>query len=478
MKAFELRTGLMAHQRKAVDKLMAVKVGALFMDMGTGKTLTAMEIIRRRAKKFSHVVWICPVSLKHTIAREIQKHTTEPQNVFIFDDKVRANTIPKADWYIVGAESIGSSDRVFSAFILVASGNTFVVVDESLTIKSPTAKRTQRITDATMVSAFRLILTGTPLAKGVQDLYSQMRFLSPLILGYSSFYKFAKNHLVYDDRYPKRVVEAHNTDYLARKINPFLYQVKKEECLDLPDKTYSTVNVLDLDIRFSYDAVKTYYINKIQRMYETQTVTASNLSLTIFAMMLRLQMVLSGFEYSGSGHFIKRTAPANRIQALKSVIDSTDTDEKIIIWAKFHHDLDVICHMLAENYGEDSVVEFSGRKNTAEKEEALSQFRSGARFFVATASSGGYGLTLNEASYVVYYNNTFKYSDRLQSEDRCHRIGQTKHVTYVDLCTMETIDERIMKCIKEKKDVLHDFQADVEQIKDDQKAVHAFIQAL
>lgn len=477
MNAFTLRTELMDHQQRAVDKLMRVKVGALFMDMGTGKTLTAMEIIRRRAAKIGRVVWICPVSLKHTIAREIEKHTKEPQSVFIFDDKVRRNTLPAADWYIVGAESIGSSDRVYLAFRDIAK-RAFIVVDESLTIKSPTAKRTQRITDSSMESTFRLILTGTPLAKGVQDLYSQMQFLSPLILGYSSFYSFAKNHLVYDDRYPNNVVESHNTDYLARKINPFVYQVKKEECLDLPNKTYSTVNVSDIDIRLSYDAVKTYYIDKIERLYETQTVTASNLSLTIFAMMLRLQMALSGFEYTRSGRCIRRTAPECRIQALKSVIDSTDADEKIIIWAKFHHDLDVICHMLAENYGEDSVVEFSGRKNTAEKEEALSQFRNGARFFVATASSGGYGLTLNEASYVVYYNNTFKYSDRLQSEDRCHRIGQTNPVTYVDLCTMQTIDERIMNCIKEKKDVLHDFQADVEQIKDDQKAVHAFMQAL
>lgn len=477
MNAFTLRTELMDHQQRAVDKLMRVKVGALFMDMGTGKTLTAMEIIRRRADKIGRVVWICPVSLKHTIAREIEKHAAEPQSVFIFDGKVRRNTIPEADWYIVGAESIGSSDRVYLAFKKIAKG-AFIVVDESLTIKSPTAKRTQRITDSAAESVFRLILTGTPLAKGVQDLYSQMQFLSPLILGYSSFYSFAKNHLVYDERYPTMIINSHDTDYLARKINPFVYQVKKEECLDLPGKTYQRVYVSPNDIYPSYDNVKEYYLQEIERLYDKQEVTFDMVSKLIFRMFLKLQKVLSGYEYAKGGKFIRHGAPLYRLQALKSAIESIDPDEKVIIWAKFHHDLDVIGGLLADLYGEDSFVEFSGRKTADEKEEALSTFRHGARFFVATASSGGYGLTLNEASYAVYYNNTFKYSDRLQSEDRCYRIGQTKPVTYVDICTTETIDERISNAITEKKDTLQSFQKEIGQIKDSKEKVLEMIRAL
>ncbi len=156
----------------------------------------------------------------------------------MFDDKTSANDLPRdAFWYIIGIESVSSSNRVAVAANSLTTTETAVIVDESSYIKGHNALRTQRITRYSEPARYRLALTGTPMSQGVQDLYAQMRFLSPKILGYNSFYSFAANHLEYSEKYPGLVVRAHNTAWLAAKIQPYVYQVTKEDaglCLPLP----------------------------------------------------------------------------------------------------------------------------------------------------------------------------------------------------------------------------------------------------
>lgn len=482
MKAYSIQTELMDHQRRAVEKLLPIRVGALFMDMGTGKTLTAMEIIRHRAEKIDRVVWTCPVSLKHSTALEIQKHVPGA-SVFVFDNKVTDTTLPNADWYIVGLESVGSSNRVYLALDKLVTDKTFVVVDESLYIKSPTAIRSQRMISTCKRSRYRLILTGTPMTQGVQDLFMQMFFLSPQILGYRSFYSFANKHLIYDDKYPDRVVSVVGEEELAAQVNPYVYQITKEECLDLPEKSYSGVHITDSGAIDSYEEVKRYYIGQIDEIESRKTFDPHWLSLLIFGLYTSLQKILSGYRYSWNYtedkvEEVGRVRPQERLAALISLIESVDAHRKIIIWAKFKHDLYVIGEELTKKFGADSWVEFSGSKNEEEKAQAVEKFRTSARFFVATPSSGGHGLTLNEASYVIYYNNSFKYSERLQSEDRCHRIGQTHPVTYVDIVADGTIDEKILKTLSEKGSSLYTFQSELDEIKNDKEKIKEYIQQL
>ena len=480
MKAYSIQTELMDHQKKAVGKLLPIRVGALFMDMGTGKTLTAMEIIRHRTEKIDHVVWTCPVSLKRTIAAEIKKHIPDA-SVFVFDDKVTDATLPDADWYIVGLESVGSSERVFLALNKLVTENTFVVVDESLYIKSPTAKRSRRMIETCKRSRYRLILTGTPMTQGSQDLFTQMYFLSPQILGYRSFYSFAQKHLVYDDKYPDRVVAVIGEEQLAAQVNPYAYQITKEECLDLPEKVFSRVYV-DMDEQEieSYSALKRFYIDKITELDEKLWFDAQRVSLLIFGLYTGLQKILSGWRWDPwRDEFATAIdTPRRRLGALIRSIEAIKGEEKVIVWAKFKHDLKVIGDCLTEHFGEDSCVEFSGRKTEEEKAAAVDKFRKDARFFIATPSSGGHGLTLNEACYVIYYNNSFKFSERLQSEDRCHRIGQTRKVTYIDIVTDNSIDQKIIDNLDKKGTSLYTFQEELDEIKDDKEKVKEYIRSL
>src|SRR5690606_3131865 len=119
--------------------------------------------------------------------------------------------------------------------------DTFVIVDESGYIKGHAARRSVRIAELSARSRYRLLLTGTPLTQGVEDLWSQMRFLSKEILGYESFYSFARSHLEYSEKYPGMIVGTRHVDRLAERIAPFVYQVTKEECLDLPPKLYDSL---------------------------------------------------------------------------------------------------------------------------------------------------------------------------------------------------------------------------------------------
>jgi SNF2 family DNA or RNA helicase len=137
------------------------------------------------------------------------------------------------------------------------------------------------------------------------------------------------------------------------------------------------------------------------------------------------------------------------------VLDVADeTSSKIIIWARFRAEIVALTNILNSVYGKGSAVAFYGDVKTADKNEAIDLFQdpeSKVRFFVAQQHSGGYGLTLTAASYVIYYSNDFSLEARLQSEDRCHRIGQRNPVTYIDLECLGTIDSRIINALREKK---------------------------
>jgi SNF2 family DNA or RNA helicase len=453
---FHCSTPLYDYQKKAVDKVLPSRVGGLFMEMGTGKTRCAIELVALRQARINRVVWFCPVSLKTTIAYEIRKHT-DSRDICIFDADTAIRTLPRAFWYIVGIESMSSSDRVVLAANRLITTSTFVIVDESSYIKGHSAKRTERITQLSERARYRLILTGTPLSQGVVDLYAQMRFLSPKILGYNSFYSFAHNHLEYSDKYRGMIVRAHNVGWLAAKIHPYTYQVTKAECLDLPPKL-TDCRLCDL----SDEQREAYGQAKWEILLELPDDEID--SYVIFRLFTALQQIVSGF-WNRDGELLE--FEHYRLERLAGIIRDIPTDAKVIIWCKFVYSIRAVTAMLQKEYGPDSVALYYGKLSEKERDAELERFRAGARFFVATQSTGGHGLTLNEAHYVIFYENGFKYSERLQAEDRCHRIGQTQPVTYVDIVARDSIDRRIQDSLAKKGNVVRDFKRRVDAIKND-----------
>ena len=468
-----LKTELLPHQIPAVEKMIHTTIGGLFMDMGTGKSRTTIELVYRRTDKIDKAIWFCPVSLKETVRQEILKHTdcTE-SDIYVFSNKTRDNKLPKTLWYVIGIESMSSSTRMVLAANRLITSKTMVILDESSYIKGHDSKRTLRITALCRNARYRLILTGTPLSQGVVDLYAQMRFLSPKILGYNSFYSFAANHLEYSEKFPGRIVRSHNTKYLAAKTKPYVYQITKEECLDLPKKLYETryFHMTD-DQAHEYHLAKEEFLAEMNREDWNST--------TIFRLFTALQSIVCGFwrrRVKGKFHLIEFRH--HRIETFMEAVADIPESKKIIVWAKYQYDIQHIVESLADKYGGDSVTQFHGGIKEKNRPGQVDLFRSKARFFIATPSCGGHGLTLNESHFVIFYNNGFKYSERLQAEDRDHRIGQDHDVTYIDIYCSGSIDDRINRALSDKEDAATSFRQEVEKSQGDKGKLRELIKGL
>ncbi|MHB8292105.1 MAG: SNF2-related protein [bacterium] len=479
MKPFVTTTELLPHQVLPVNKLLPIKVGALFMDMGTGKSRTVIEFVSKRHKKIDRVVWFCPVSSKKdTVYYQILEHT-DCQDIYIFDGNTTEDNIPDVRWYIVGIESMSSSARVVLTVLKLITKDTFVILDESSYIKGHRSRRAQRTTFLAEKAKYRMILTGTPISQGVVDLYAQMKFLSPKILGYSSFYSFAANHLEYSEKYPGLIVRAHNTEWLAAKIKPYVYQITKAECFSLPNKLYETRYFhMTKEQHSAYCEAK----NEILSLVDDEDFD----SYAIFRLYGILQQIVSGFwnrrmtgnRLAGADKFKMFEFKHKRLEMLNDAIIDVPEDNKIIIWAKFRYDVKQIRKTLVEQYGRDSIALYHGGIAERSRSAELQNFRRNARFLVATQSAGGYTLTLNEANYVIFYNNGFKYLERIQAEDRCHRYGQKHRVTYIDIHCAGSIDDRIWQSLSKKQNVASEFRREVDKIKNNKVKLKELIKNL
>lgn len=465
------KTKLFEHQSKAFNKLKSIKVGALFMEMGTGKTRTAIELINFRQEKIKRVVYFCPISIKQTIKNEFLFHTDiDEREIFILEDQ---KNIPKNKFiYIIGIESISMSDRVTLLVNNLISKDDFIILDESHLIKTYGSLRSKRLIELCQTSKYRLIMSGTPMSQGIVDLYTQFKFLHTTILGYNSFYSFANNHLVYSENRPGMIIRSLNTDYITEKINPYTYQITKKECFDLPEKIYSSHYFkMTYEQRDFYDYIKQYYL--------TELANNENVYLEkywLFKLFGLLQQIISGYcNFKDQKSYYE--FENNRLEILESVINDIPEDEKIIIWHKYNYDVKEIKNIVKDDY-----VLYNGEISIEERTKSLKLFENDKRFFIGNPSVGAYGLNeLKHCSYVIFYNTDFVLSKRLQAEDRNHRYGIKRNVQYIDLICSNSIDEKIHKSFVKKVDVINDFKNKIDSIKDKKsklKTIRKFIEDL
>ena len=444
----KLVTKLYKHQIKAVEKLSKIKVGALYMEMGTGKTRTALELIKQRLDrgKVDHVLWLCPCSVKENLKRDILKHCEGNLSMFT----------------ICGIETLSSSIRANAILLkLVQEKNVYLIVDESNLVKNHMAKRTQNIIRLASMCNYKLILNGTPISKNEKDLFSQWYILDWRILGYQSFWSFAGNHLEYDPDIPGKINRCLNTDYLVRKIAPYAYQVQKSECLDLPLKSYGT-HYYDLT-----ESQDWHYLEVADKlMFEVDEFKPE----TIYRLFSGLQSVISGFEVISTKQPMKRKPffdkPMDnpRIRALFELIDTTN--DKVIIFCKYTQEILDIVTEINKKYGDYTAVPFYGKMNFKKRQKSIDMFRKKAQFFVANKTCAGYGLNLQFCSYIIYYSNDWTYATRAQSEDRVHRIGQTNNVHIIDICASNTLDVKILDSLYRKENLVDSFKSELEHQKD------------
>jgi SNF2 family DNA or RNA helicase len=289
-------------------------------------------------------------------------------------------------------------------------------------------------------------MTGSPVTKNPLDLYSQCEFLSPWLLDFTSYYAFrnryAEMKTIYAHGRSVQVVDKFkNLGELSDQLKNFSYRVLKEDCLDLPDKIYMKRN-----IKLSPDQLKLY-----NQMKETALANLNGKQVTTvnaLTQLMRLHQITCGHFTADDG--TTQLIANNRIDELMDVLE--EVEGKAIIWAHYQYDINAITKAITKEYGPGSVVDYYGLTPQDQRQPNIKKFQDDprCRFMIGTPSTGGYGITLTAANTVIYYSNGYDLEKRLQSEDRAHRIGQQKSVTYVDLICDETVDEKIVEALRKK----------------------------
>ena len=452
------------HQIDALKKSWDKKEYALFMDMGTGKSkvlidnmsmlydngsITAALIIATKGVYRNWEQGELPTHLPDHIEADIVLWNPNQTKTQIEKQKklFPINNDVNLKIFVMNIEAFSTKKGVQIADKFLNLHKALMVVDESTTIKSKDAKRTKSIVKIGEKATYRRILTGSPVTKSPMDLYTQCQFLDPWLLGFSSFYSFQYEYAIVQRRTMgshsfNTVVGYRNLPRLNEKLDKFSFRVKKEDCLDLPDKVYmKRVVELTDEQKSIYSSIKSFAL----AMIDEGKVTTD----TILTQLLRLQQVCSGHVKLDDGTM--STFNSAKLPELMSTLD--EVYGKVIIWANFTHDIRTIEKELSEKYGTETVATYYGETNSDERQEIVKKFQdpdNPLRFFVGQPRTGGYGLTLTQAQTVIYYSNSFDLEVRLQSEDRAHRIGQTKKVTYIDIIAEKTVDEKILKALKDK----------------------------
>ena len=458
---YKFKTKPYGHQLTALEKSSDKKVYALFMEMGTGKTKVAIDNLAMLYDKgkINGVLIIAPKGVYKTwYSQEFPIHMPTHvhykmvlwQAIINQKQKKRLDILFKTGVelhvLIMNVEAFSTTKGVEFARKFLSCHETFMVVDESTTIKNPEAKRTKNIINLAIHAKYRRILTGSPVTKSPLDLYKQCEFLDPDLLNHSSYYTFRSRYATmrsanFNGRSVQLVVGYKNLEELSEKLKPFSYRVLKDDCLDLPPKTY-----MKRIITLTPEQQKVYRQMKQMALAEMngKVITTMN----ALTQLMRLHQITCG-HFKADDDSIQ-TIKNNRLSELLEVLE--ELEGKAVIWAHYQFDVQTIVKAIEEKYGEKSVVTYYGLTPNEIRQTNLERFQTKdeTRFLVGTPQTGGFGITLTAASTMIYYSNGYDLEKRTQSEARIDRIGQKFPMTYIDILAEDTVDERIVKALRKK----------------------------
>lgn len=405
----------------AFEKLSRLKVGALFMETGTGKTKIALDLMAYKSHKVDYMLWICPCSLKGEIEQE------------------RLKWHPELTFDVVGCESLGSSDRIYLETLeKVKTHKAFIIVDESLKIKNTHAKRTQRIITIGDHAEYKLILNGTPVSKNIADLWSQMEFLSPKILNMSKhdfdrrYVRYGEMKIGKTDAYGREItrkvpIGSKNVNNLIGLISPYIYESKLEIESKKHYHTYS--------YNMNHDELDAYEDLKEELFYGKDSDNMRALKdIDFYSITTQLQH-----------HYCQCNGHR---EALLSLVDKID--DKVVVFVKYLSSVP------------DDALSITG--STKERQSIIQQFRDGEdKVLYITYGCGAYGLNLQFCHNIIFAEHGFDYATRLQAEARIYRMGQTEDVHYYDLECDIGLERLFTKCLWNKSDLLQEVKNEIEK---------------
>ena len=462
---YKFKTKPYAHQLDALKESWDKENFAYFMEMGTGKSKVLLDNAAMLYDKghINGLLLIAPKGVyKNWYDSEIPTHLPDhiEKKVVLWKTSDKSKKQQKilntmfetgTDFHILimNVEAFSSGDGVKFAQKFLMAHKGMIAIDESTTIKTPTSNRTKSILSLRELVKYRRILTGSPVTKSPLDLYSQCEFLDPWLLGHQSYYTFKAKYAVtrkieVQGRRVEIVVGYRNLGELSEKIKPFSKRILKEDCLDLPAKSFIKHTVeLTKEQKKVYQQMKQEAIAFLDGKMQSTA--------TIMTQLMRLHQITCGHFTADDGTI--KDLPCSRLTELMSILENVEG--KAIIWSHYTHDVKRIIAKIKEVYGEDSVVDYFGETDQDQRSINIKKFQTDnkCRFFVGTTHTGGYGITLTAGSTMIYFSNGYDLEKRQQSEARIDRIGQTQKMTYIDIMSQDTIDERIVKALRSKVNI-------------------------
>ena len=463
---FPFKTTPFKHQLDCWRRSKDLKSFALFMDQGTGKSKVIIDTAAHLylSKKIDAQVVVAPKGMYRIWTEDqIPTHMSECvkfKGAYWSSSARKKERDALADLYaegdflrtlVVNVEALNSEQAIEDLVRFIKRYRCLMTVDESTSIKNLQAKRTKVCINVGKHVEYRRICSGNPVPNGALDLYAQSEFLQKNLLGFQNYFAFRNRFAVvqehrFGNRSFKNVVGYRDLDVLQKMIDKFAFVIKKDQCLDLPKKVYQVV-----DCEMGPKQSKAYAVMAQEAFIQlTESIQVS--APMVITQLLRLHQIACGYMQPDHGDPIPFDEPNDRISQLIALLEQCPG--KAIIWATYRFNIKQIVEAIARVYGPSSVVHFYGETTPDQRVDATRMFQdpnSGVNWMVSNQSTGRFGNTWTMGTTVIYYSNDYNLESRDQSEDRSHRIGQTQSVTYIDLRCRGTVDDKIIRILKNKK---------------------------
>lgn len=469
------------YQIDGIEKTMkAIKENgfyALNYDMGTGKTLTTLWIAGRLyfEKNITCLVVLCPKTLISTWEKEIETNFhVENKKVLIWENKKSKkygqrlsdflSSVNTLKIFIVNIESFQSDKKTFSKKLLhkfyttlLEKEKCFLALDESSKIKNSKANRTKNIISCSKNAVGKVILTGTIISETILDFYAQFEFLNPGFWGMKNFWTFKKRYAVLESMYAsggrtfQKVVGFKKIDELMGKIKPHIDILKKEDCLDLPDKVFiDQFFIMPKEMKDFYTQLK----NNLMAMHKENIIAVKNKAV-LFS---KFRQICGGFVPDAEKENKTAFSKNPKYEFIRDELE--DFGGKAVIFCCFVNEIKFLEKELSRIYGRDFLVTYYGDVKPEQRKANLIKFQEdkNCRLFIGNPQTAGYGLNLQNANLCYFYTSPLSGSDYRQSVDRLHRIGQKNKVTYKILQYTNSIDESIKKLIENKTELMDNFK--------------------
>ena len=423
--------------------------GILADDMGLGKTVQALTMLEYYKKTNGSIkaIVICPTTLIYNWQNEVRKFTPE-LTFHIHHGNTRLRKHEELTQHNIIITTYGTLRSDISMFVQVLFD--YVVLDESQAIKNPSSKVTKAA--SLLTAKNRLCMSGTPLQNNTFDIFAQMNFLNPGLLGSMEF--FRNEFATPIDKFG----EPEQKEHLRKLLYPFILRRTKEQVAkDLPEKTETILFCeMEEEQRSIYEAYRNSYRDKILGAIDQQGIDKSQL--TILQGLMKLRQICDSPAILNE----EEKFPNNSIKLdeLAREISENIGQHKALIFSQFLGMLALIKEKLKEQ--NVPFEYFDGSTSPADREKAIQNFQSNddCRVFLISLKAGGVGLNLTAADYVYIVDPWWNPAVEQQAIDRTHRIGQTKNIFAYRMICIDTIEDKILQLQEKKKTLAKELISD------------------